>query len=109
MASKKKRVEDQEPIFKRGDVAKILNVTPLTIANREKPNGDKPALYPEPRRDANNYRIYTLSDVMNLQIIQYGVLDTRPIISVLYDKGWRDTKALGKLMERALNQKKGIF
>lgn len=109
MSRKKTRVEDQDPIFKRGDVAKILNVTPLTIANREKSEDDKPALYPEPKRDANNYRIYTLSDVMNLQIITYGMIDTRPIISILYDKGWRDTKALGKLMERALNQKKGQF
>lgn len=86
-----------EPTFTRGDVAKILNVTPLTIANREKSNK-----YPEPKRDLNNYRIYTLNDVFNLQLITYGALDPRPIISVLYDKGYRDTKELGKLIDNSL-------
>lgn len=90
------------PIFTRGEVAKILNVTPLTIANREKCNK-----YPEPKRDLNNYRIYTLNDVLNLQLLTYKALDPKPIISVLYDKGYRDTKELGKIMDSALSKKMG--
>ena len=92
-----------EPMFTRGDVAKILNVTPLTIANREK--NEK---YPEPARDLNNYRVYTLNDVFNLQLITYSSLDPRPIISVLYDKGYRDTKELGKLIDGVLTKRKGV-
>lgn len=91
-----------EPIFTRGDVAKILNVTPLTIANREKAKK-----YPEPKRDLNNYRIYILNDVLNLQLLTYSAIDPRPIISILYDKGYRDTKALGKLIDDALTTKVG--
>lgn len=90
------------PIFTRGEVAKILNVTPLTIANREK--SDK---YPEPKRDLNDYRIYTLNDVLNLQLLTYKALDPKPIISILYDKGFKDAKELGKIMDGALSRKMG--
>jgi hypothetical protein len=91
-----------EPTFSRGEVAKILNVTPLTIANREKAKK-----YPEPSRDLNNYRRYTLNDVLNLQLITYSALDPHPIVSVLYDKGYRDTKELGQLIDNALSKRKG--
>ena len=91
-----------EPIFTRGDVAKILNVTPLTIANREKTKK-----YPEPKRDLNQYRIYSLNDIFNLQLLTYQALDPRPVISVLYDKGYRDTKELGKIIDKALSSRTG--
>ena len=90
------------PIFSRGEVAKILNVTPLTIANREKDEK-----YPEAKRDLNNYRIYTLNDVLNLQLLTYKTLDPRPIISVLYDKGYRNERELGKIIDIALSKKVG--
>lgn len=90
-----------EPLFTRGDVAKILHCAPLTIANREA--AEK---YPEPKRDLNNYRIYTLNDVLNLQLLTFGSIDTRPVMSLLYDKGWRDMKQLGQLMERALSRRR---
>lgn len=93
---------NSDPIFTRGEVCNILQVSALTISNRE-----KSGKYPEPDRDINNYRIYSLNDVLNLQLITHGKIDTRPIISVLYDKGFKDTKRLGMLMERALNRKKG--
>ena len=89
-----------EPTFTRGDLAKILNVTPLTIANREK--SDK---YPEPKRDLNGYRIYSIDDVFDLQIVTYGQLDPRPIISVLYDKGYREEKELGKIIDTAVGRR----
>lgn len=91
-----------DPMFTRGDVAKILNVTPLTIANRE-----KSSKYPEPKRDLNNYRVYSLNDVLNLQLITYSQLDPRPVISVLYDKGYKDTKELGRLIDGALSKRTG--
>lgn len=91
---------DPEPTFTRGEVAKILNVTPLTIRNRE-----QAGKYPPPRRDLNNYRIYSLSDVLNLQMKTFNALDPRPIISILYDKGYRDQKQLGVIMDQALQRK----
>jgi hypothetical protein len=99
MASKKKG----EPQFSRSDIAQILNITPLTIANRE-----KRTQYPEPKRDLNGYRIYTLNDVLNLQLITYQTIDTRPIMSLLYDKGYRDMKHLGQIMDSALSRRKGL-
>lgn len=89
-----------EPIFTRSDVAQILNVSPLTIANREKNNK-----YPSPKRDLNQYRIYTLNDVLNLQLITYSYIDTKPIISILYDKGFRDTKLLGEIIDQAMSKR----
>lgn len=95
-----KNIPEGDPIFWRGDVAKILNISTLTVANRE-----DAGKYPQPRRDLNNYRIYSLNDVLHLQHLTYGSIDTRPIMSVLYDKGWDDPKRLGQLMERAMKRR----
>ena len=71
------KIKSAIPAFNRSEVAKILNVTTLTVANREKSNR-----YPEPKRDLNNYRIYTINDVLNLQLLTYNHIDPKPIISV---------------------------
>jgi transcriptional regulator with XRE-family HTH domain len=92
-----------EPIFTRSEVAQILNVSSLTISNREKSRK-----YPDPKRDLNNYRIYNISDIFNLQLITYNHIDPKPIISVLYDKGYSDTKELGKMIDSILSRKKVI-
>lgn len=89
-----------EPIFTRSDVAQILNVSPLTIANREKTKK-----YPNPKRDLNKYRIYTLNDVLNLQLITYSYIDPKPIISILYDKGFKDSKVLGEMIDQAMSKR----
>lgn len=89
-----------EPIFTRSEVAQILNVSTLTIANREKNKK-----YPEPKRDLNNYRVYTLNDVFNLQLITFNHLNPKPIISVLFDKGYRDTKMLGEMIDNVLSRR----
>lgn len=89
-----------EPVFTRSEVAQILNVSTLTIANREKNNK-----YPEPKRDLNNYRIYTLNDIFNLQLITYSYIDPKPIISIMYDKGYEDIKVLGTMIDNALSRR----
>jgi transcriptional regulator with XRE-family HTH domain len=89
-----------EPIFTRSEVAQILNVTTLTISNRER---DKK--YPSPKRDLNNYRIYSLNDIFNLQLLTYNVIDPKPIISILYDKGYDDIKALGQMIDSILSKR----
>ncbi len=94
------RITHQEPIFTRSEVAQILNVTTLTVSNREKNNK-----YPSPKRDLNNYRIYSLNDVFNLQLITYNAIDPKPIISILYDKGYEDIKALGQMIDSALSKR----
>jgi hypothetical protein len=92
----------REPKFLRKEVAEILGVASLTIYNRE-----KKGLYPPPRRDLNNYRIYDLNDVFNLQLLTYGAIDNRPIMSILYDKGWTDLKENTKLLDAALARRTG--
>lgn len=86
-----------DPVFKRGDVAKILGVTTLTMSNRE-----KSGRYPPPRRDLNGYRVYNLHEVMNLQLLTYRMVDPRPIAAALFDRGWRDPKIVGQLLDAAL-------
>jgi hypothetical protein len=98
-----KRLNNTEPIFTRGDLARILNVTPITIANREKRKQ-----YPEPRRDLNGYRIYSLNDIFNLQLLTHQTIDPRPILSVLYDRGHRDMKELGQMVDSALSRRRGL-
>lgn len=95
--------KDDNPIFTRGEVARILNVTPLTVANRE-----RRGQYPLPTRDLNRYRIYNLHDVFHLQMITYSRVDPRPVISVLYDKGYHDMKVAQSMIDRVLNTKRGI-
>lgn len=92
--------KSSQPSFNRSEVAKILNVSTLTIANREKNKK-----YPNPKRDLNNYRIYSINDVLNLQLITYNHVDPKPIISVLYDKGYKDTKYLGQIIDEALSNR----
>lgn len=94
------KINTSEPIFTRSDVAQILNVTTLTVSNRERSKK-----YPLPRRDLNNYRIYTLNDVFNLQLITYNHIDPKPIISILYDKGYSDIKVLGQMIDTALSKR----
>lgn len=89
-----------EPVFSRSEVAQILNITTLTISNREKNKK-----YPTPKRDINNYRVYTLNDVFNLQLITYSAIDPKPIVSILYDKGYNDIKALGQMIDSALSKR----
>lgn len=89
-----------EPIFNRSEIAQILNVSTLTISNREKNNK-----YPVPKRDLNNYRVYTLNDVFNLQLITYNHIDPKPIISIMYDKGFEDVRQLGKMIDAALSRR----
>jgi len=89
-----------EPVFTRSEVAQILNVSTLTIANREKNKK-----YPEPKRDLNNYRVYSLNDVFNLQLITYNHINPKPVISVLFDKGYRDTKMLGEMIDNVLSRR----
>ena len=72
----------------------------MTIAIREKNKK-----YPDPRRDLNNYRIYTINDVLNLQLVTYSHIDPKPIVSVLYDKGYKDTKYLGQIIDEALSNR----
>ena len=89
-----------EPVFTRSEVAQILNVSTLTIANREKNKK-----YPEPKRDLNNYRVYSLNDVFNLQLITYNHINPKPVISVLFDKGYRDNKMLGEMIDNVLSRR----
>ncbi len=89
-----------DPVFNRSEVAQILNVSTLTIANREKSNK-----YPEPKRDLNNYRIYSLNDIFNLQLITYNYIDPKPVISILYDKGYDDVKKLGAMIDNILSKR----
>ena len=77
-----KNFKSSQPVFNRSEVAKILNISTLTIANREKNKK-----YPEPKRDLNNYRIYTIND------------------SVLYDKGYKDSKFLAEIIDDALSSR----
>lgn len=89
--------KSSEPLFWRSEVAKILNIDKQTISNRERDNK-----YPAPKRDMNNYRVYNLDDVFRLQMMTFGRIDTRPVISLLYDKGYRDKRQLGIMIEKAL-------
>lgn len=94
------KINSSDPIFTRSEVAQILNVTTLTVSNREKNKK-----YPSPRRDLNNYRVYSLNDIFNLQLITYNHIDPKPIISILYDKGYSDIKALGQMIDSALSKR----
>lgn len=107
MVSRKPRTErvlrrDDEPMFTRGDVARILGVSAATMANREASGA-----YPPASRDVNNYRIYTLNDVLNLQVLTHSTIDTRRVCDLLYDKGYTDLKQMGLIIERALARRRG--
>lgn len=84
-------------VFHRSDVARILGVTTNTMANRE-----RAGRYPPPRRDLNGYRVYSINDVLNLQLLTYDMIDPRPIAASLFDKGIRDPKVVSQMLDQAL-------
>lgn len=88
------------PLFKRAEVAKILGVTTLTIYNRENRNQ-----YPSPKRDLNNYRVYDVDDIFNLQLLTYGAYDVESILRAIYDKGFTSPEEALKLVTEALGRK----
>ena len=61
--------------------------------------------YPQARRDLNNYRVYTLNDIFNLQLLTYSHVDPKPIISILYDKGYQNIKVLGQMIDEILSKR----
>lgn len=93
-----------EPKFLRGDVATILGCSKLTIRNRE-----QKGKYPPPSRDLNGYRVYDLNDIFNLQLITFGKIDHRPIMSVMYDMGITDMKEQAKLLDSVTAKRTGKY
>lgn len=89
-----------EILFKRSEVSRMLGITVATIANRE--NSGK---FPVAKRDINNYRIYSLQDVMSLQLTSYGYINTVPLAEALYDKGYGSAKEVAQIIENAIQQR----
>ena len=88
------------PTFSRPQVAKLLNCTALTVANREAKE-----IYPEPKRHhKSNHRFYTLQDVFLLQYITLkGQINLSSIASLLWDMGYNLTnKVLPCLREEII-------
>lgn len=87
----------EELKFTRSSVAKILGCTTQTVANREKSGKYFPA-----RRGSNNYRYYTLLDVLLLQVREEGRYNRLPILAELWDRGYRDEKVAGQIIDTAV-------
>ncbi len=83
--------------FTRSAVARILDCSVLTVANRE-----KRGVYPPPRRGTNNYRYYTLVDIFELQEISHSATYLKPVLVELYDKGYKDPKTCSDIVDAAL-------
>ena len=88
---------DSEISFTRKEVAEILGCTVLTISNRE-----KSGTYPQPSRNpTNNYRFYSLSDIMRLQKITLNGIVVGPILAKLWDRGYRDPAKCEAILKAA--------
>ena len=85
--------------FFRSEVARVLGVTPATIANRE-----KRGIYPHPTREVNNYRSYDLSDIVELQRITFGHPHPQELALLLYERGVTDVDEAASLIDKALGR-----
>ncbi len=81
------KTSEMTPVFSRTEVAALLKCSNLTIANRE-----RRGKYPEPIRNSINHRVYSLANVFNLMFIEEGKIYIKPIIGVLYLKGYTDVE-----------------
>lgn len=88
------------PTFSRNELANILGVTVQTIANREKRKE-----YPTPKRQINKYRYYEIDDVLLLQMITFSKYDPMAIAEALYEKGYKDTKIVANMIDKALSRR----
>jgi len=46
-----------------------------------------------------------LNDIFNLQLITYNHIDPKPIISILYDKGYKDPKIVSEMIDQVLSRR----
>lgn len=83
------------------EVCEILDVTRKTIYNRE-----RSGKYPQARRNASGYRIYTIDEVVALQLLTIGQVDPRRIASVLYDMGYTDPQWVSRTIAAATDRAK---
>lgn len=88
--------EVEDVIFTRKAVAEILNCSRLTITNRE-----KKGIYPEPHRGENDYRYYTITDIFYMQYATRGSIAVAPVLSSLYDRGYRDPLVCKQMIDEA--------
>ena len=93
--------EHQDIQLTRSSVAKILNRTTQTLANRE-----KQGKFPPARRGANNYRYYSLVDVLRLQELdpKIKVIMLQPILAELWDLGYQDERKMSIIIQNALRE-----
>jgi len=48
-----------------------------------------------------------LSDVLNLQLITFSQIDGAPVVSILYDKGYKKVQDVVRMVDDAISKKKG--
>lgn len=87
------------PTFTRGQLAKILGCSPLTISNQE-----KKGTFPPPRRKSNGYRSYSLTDVLLVQLQYLKEIQPAPIYAVLWNMGYTSGPDIKKWIQDSLEE-----
>ena len=85
-------------LFTTSEAAEFLGVCSETLRRREARGA-----YPKPRRDNNNYRQYTLTDLVRLYRATFGTLDRVAItnLAALLVKRGVEAEEAAKLIGRA--------
>lgn len=87
------------PTFTIGDAARALDVNISTVRENE-----RLANIPKARRSAGDQRIYSLYELIQLQLIMRQHIDTTVLASLLYDKGYTNVKQVDRMLNKAINQ-----
>lgn len=91
--------EGNRPTFWISDAAKAAKRSEEGIRYAESVH-----TIPNANRNHANRRVYSLRDLMQLQLIMNREIDSQVLASILHDKGYDNLKQVNKLLSQALGE-----
>lgn len=92
-------VDNSQLVFTISDLAKALNRSENSIRYSEQSH-----TIPLAARSESNQRVYSLRDMMHLQLILNQTVDMKSLAEALQEKGYKSTKQIDKMLTQAFNE-----
>lgn len=91
--------DNSQLVFSISDLAKALNRSENSIRYSEQSH-----TIPLAARTESNQRVYSLRDMMHLQLILNQTVDMKSLAEVLQEKGYKNTKQIDKMLNQVLSE-----
>lgn len=91
--------DNSQLVFSISDLAKALNRSENSIRYSEQSH-----TIPLASRTESNQRVYSLRDMMHLQLILNQAVDMKSLAEALQEKGYKSSKQINKMLNQAFNE-----